>query len=61
MSIPNPGSQAALDLGCKCPVMDNNHGKFAPWHDERTGVTGWWFNLKCAIHGTGDWEGKDGA
>lgn len=21
--LPNPGTQAALDLGCKCPVLDN--------------------------------------
>lgn len=24
---PNPGSDAARKLGCKCPVMDNGHGK----------------------------------
>lgn len=24
---PNPGSPAAIKLGCKCPVMDNGGGK----------------------------------
>ena len=24
--VPNPGSAAAEQLGCKCPVMDNHHG-----------------------------------
>lgn len=23
----NPGSDAAIDAGCKCPVMDNSYGK----------------------------------
>ena len=25
--IPNPGSDAAIALGCTCPVLDNNHGR----------------------------------
>lgn len=24
--VPNPGSEAALDMGCKCAVLDNGHG-----------------------------------
>lgn len=24
---PAPGSDAAIDAGCKCPVMDNGYGK----------------------------------
>jgi hypothetical protein len=23
---PNPGSQAAIRLGCTCPILDNAHG-----------------------------------
>jgi len=23
---PNPGSDEAIKLGCKCPVLDNEHG-----------------------------------
>ena len=26
-NVPNPGSDEALAIGCKCPVMDNCHGK----------------------------------
>jgi hypothetical protein len=25
--VPNPGSPEALAIGCKCPVLDNCHGK----------------------------------
>jgi hypothetical protein len=25
--MPNPGSEAARKMGCKCPVLDNCHGK----------------------------------
>ncbi len=27
MKHPNPGSDAAIDAGCTCPVMDNSYGK----------------------------------
>ncbi len=51
---PNPGSREALDAGCRCPVMDNAHGKFppipagTPWGGE-TG--GWYVNPDCPVHG----------
>jgi hypothetical protein len=41
---PNPGSDAALDLGCICPIMDNNHGKFLPWQGGYIVVQG------CPVH-----------
>lgn len=25
--VPNPGSDAALDAGCTCPILDNGHGR----------------------------------
>lgn len=25
--VPNPGSQEAVSAGCKCPVLDNGHGR----------------------------------
>lgn len=25
--VPNPGSAEALNLGCRCPVLDNAHGR----------------------------------
>jgi len=30
---PNPGSDEALARGCKCPVLDNHHGRGA-YHRE---------------------------
>jgi hypothetical protein len=44
MTGPNPGSDEALEKGCICPVMDNNHGRFAPW----TG--NWWLLEGCPLH-----------
>jgi hypothetical protein len=45
---PNPGSQAAHDLGCVCAVLDNNHGRFAPWPPG-----GWWITEGCIVHAPG--------
>lgn len=43
---PNPGSPAAIKLGCKCPVMDNGHGK------GYMGVEGVFvMSESCPIHG----------
>lgn len=48
---PNPGSQEALDLGCRCPVFDNCHGKFPPWPPTDEYPEGcWYINGECPIH-----------
>lgn len=40
---PNPGSDAAIDAGCTCPVLDNAHGR---------GVNGlYWIAANCPLHG----------
>ena len=39
---PNPGSDAALDLGCTCPVLDNGHGR---------GPGPFWMAADCPLHG----------
>jgi hypothetical protein len=52
--IPNPGSDAALKLGCTCPVLDNSHGwgylgkkdQFVVKHD-------------CPLHGTNPLNADD--
>lgn len=44
-TIPNPGSDEALKLGCRCPVLDNNHGMWAPWPPD-----GWWVTQSCKMH-----------
>lgn len=42
---PPPGSDAALALGCRCPVLDNAHGR---------GVEGrFWMSADCPLHGGG--------
>ena len=44
---PNPGSQAAIDAGCKCPVMDNEYG--AGYHGQ-PGI--FVFSGNCPVHNT---------
>lgn len=44
-STPHPGSDAALDRGCTCAVMDNNHGRFPPYPPN-----GWWITEGCPLH-----------
>lgn len=43
--VPNPGSDAAIELGCTCPVMDNGHG------NEQLGrERGFWYTEGCPVH-----------
>ena len=42
-SAPNPGSDEALEQGCTCAVLDNNHGRIAPYPD-------WWITEGCPVH-----------
>ncbi len=50
--MPNPGSDAARKAGCNCAVMDNNHGRYAPWpaDPERGMPEGWWITGGCPVH-----------
>lgn len=41
----NPGSRAARDKGCYCPVLDNNVGRYAPWPPN-----GWIIADGCPVH-----------
>ena len=42
---PDPGSSEALDLGCRCPVLDNAHGI------GYMGVPGRWvYSSDCPLH-----------
>lgn len=47
-TIPNPGSDAAIEAGCTCPVLDNGHGKGVCGNGERFG---WWITADCPLHG----------
>lgn len=42
--VPNPGSDEAVARGCKCPIMDNNHGKWVPWYGD------WIISENCRLH-----------
>ena len=43
---PNPGSDAAVELGCTCPVLDNGRGA---GYMGREGV--FWIHGGCPLHG----------
>ena len=42
---PNPGTDEAQNMGCKCPVMDNHYGR-GYYHDGKTFV----YNMSCTVH-----------
>lgn len=45
---PNPGSDAAIALGCKCPVLDNGHGVGSNY-----GIGVFWIAEICPVHAQG--------
>jgi hypothetical protein len=45
-TTPNPGSDAALEMGCLCPVLDNNYGEGSDW-----GPNKFWQVADCPLHG----------
>ena len=47
---PPPGSDKALSHGCRCPVLDNEHGKGLGGDGEKYG---WCINQDCPLHGQG--------
>lgn len=49
---PTPGSDLAIEHGCRCPVLDNAHGK--GWMGGRTDANGkvqYVISELCPIHG----------
>jgi len=46
---PNPGSDEALDQGCVCAILDNNHGRGRFGDGEQFSV-----RLDCPLHGYED-------
>lgn len=45
--IPNPGSDEAVEQGCRCPRLDNGRGRGFEIHGE----TCFWINEGCPLHG----------
>lgn len=50
-SYPNPGSDEAIKLGCRCAIWDNFHG--AGFDNGK-----FWINEDCPLHGRKQ-EGND--
>ncbi len=50
-AVPNPGSQAAINRGCTCAVLDNHHGEGVPLGGGR-GVS-FWMTAGCPVHAPG--------
>lgn len=47
----NPGSDEAVKAGCKCPVLDNAHGKgYMGGVKDDEGDTVFVLNLDCELH-----------
>jgi hypothetical protein len=42
---PNPGSDAAYDLGCQCACLDNGHG-----NEELGKIRGFYITVGCPVH-----------
>lgn len=43
--IPNPGSDEAIWLGCRCAVLDNGYGKGSMWGPDK-----FWITKGCPLH-----------
>lgn len=46
--VPSPGSYAAIELGCTCPVLDNNYGHGA--YRDGSGEIMYWKSDDCPVH-----------
>lgn len=49
MTVPNPGSDEAIDAGCSCARADNRSGR---GFYEVDGVPQFWIRTDCPLHGT---------
>ena len=45
----NPGSDEAIAAGCKCPIMDNAHGRGA-WGTQGTDDPVFIMTVGCPVH-----------
>ena len=55
MNKPFPGSDEAIEQGCKCPVMDNFNGRGIPITTEEGELqVAYWMTADCPLHGLKD-------
>lgn len=47
MRVPNPGSDAAREQGCLCPILDNEYGRGFPGPG---GLPQFWIVGGCPLH-----------
>ncbi len=47
---PNPGSDEAMALGCRCGQLDNSHGRGSGYTDS-DGAPLFWVDDTCPLHG----------
>lgn len=52
-TLPPPGRHDAIELGCTCPVADNNQGEGVTLNGKQL----YWFNESCPLHQPKDSEG----
>lgn len=45
-AMTTPGSPAAIEQGCTCPVIDNHYGEGMPYRDGPR----FWTDSNCPIH-----------
>lgn len=60
-AVPNPGSDEAYALGCKCARMDNAYGRgyMGGMSDPRTGETMFVTRVGCPVHCHDDIRAKE--
>ena len=61
-ATPNPGSDTALESGCRCSVFENAYGRGYFGDGE---ANGWIINANCPLHGEGTatwdkWQEEEG-
>ena len=49
-SVPNPGSDAAREQGCICPVLDNGHGRGYMGYEDENGEPVFVTVVGCPLH-----------
>lgn len=49
--IPNPGTRAAEQLGCTCPIVDNEYGR--GWMGQKNVFV---YTMGCPVHHRAVWD-----